>query len=60
MRPNKTLALIEISGVDYSSINFPDEFALDGEPFYVPAAIDPQIGDLVNSEERALCQNVLL
>jgi hypothetical protein len=39
---------------------FPDEFALDGEPFHVPAAIDPQIGDLVNSEERALCQNVLL
>jgi hypothetical protein len=41
-------------------MNFPDEFALDGEPFHVPAAIDPQIGDLVNSEERALCQNVLL
>jgi hypothetical protein len=44
MRPKKTLALIEISGVDYFSINFPDEFALDGEPFHVPAAIDPQIG----------------
>jgi hypothetical protein len=44
VRAKKTLALIEISGVDYSLINFPDEFALEGEPFHVPAAIDPPIG----------------
>jgi hypothetical protein len=52
MRPKKTLALIEISGVDYSSMIFPNEssmifpneLALDGEAFHVPAAIDSQIG----------------
>ena len=44
MRAKKTLALIQISGEDYSSINFPDEFALDGEPLHLPAAIDSQIG----------------
>jgi hypothetical protein len=59
VRAKKTLALIEISGVDYSLINFPDEFALEGEPFHVPAAIDPPIGTWLIQRNVPFAKNVL-